>query len=460
MDDLAPHHYEMPMVDTKEIREAFLAFFQGKEHLLVPSSSLIPAGDPTLLLTSAGMVQFKPYFTGEMTPPHPRLTSVQKCFRVSDLDEVGDTSHLTFFEMLGNFSVGDYFKNEAIAWGYEFVTQHMGLAPERLWATVFRDDDEAHGLWQETGIPAERILRFGEEDNWWGPAGSEGPCGPCSEIHYDFGGACRLGKPDAECGPNCQCGRFLELWNLVFMQFYQDAEGRRTPLPNPNVDTGMGLERAAMILQGVSSIYETDLFDSIVYRVGELAGKPYGHDHETDVAIRVVAEHTRAASFLIADGVVPSNEGRGYVLRRLIRRAVRFGRKLGLKSEIPPTLPDEFRGFLATVAETVIQQMGSVYPELTSGRAFVLQVLGLEEKRFSRVLKVGLGLLEAYIEPPRREISGRDAFILHDTHGFPVELTKEIAKEHGLAVDMEGFEREMEGQRQRARAARGKPAPI
>ena len=539
-------------MQATEIRKAFLDFFQGKEHLLVPSSSLIPAGDPTLLLTSAGMVQFKPYFTGEMTPPGPRLTSVQKCFRVSDVDEVGDTSHLTFFEMLGNFSVGDYFKKEAIAWGHEFVTQHMGLAPERLWATVFRDDDEAHQLWQETGIPAERIRRFGEEDNWWGPAGSEGPCGPCSEIHYDFGGACRLGKSDEDCGPNCQCGRFLELWNLVFMQFYQDPEGKRTPLPNPNIDTGMGLERAAMILQGVSSIYETDLFAPIVQRVAELASKTYGQDEETDVAIRVVAEHARAAAFLIADGVVPDNKGRGYVLRRLIRRAIRYGRKLGL-GDRPSTSsgrteqgftvrgePVEPRAVLPQVAQVVIEHMGSVYPELQSGREFVLRVLQLEEERFGEAYEQGSAIAEGMImfrqrhggaipevaafakernpgaenasavleqygfvaydpqslpdvqigeemaaeviseiiiqafeelEESRgrvedsifnlmliwpKQISATELFLLYDTYGFPVEITAEIAKEHGLEVDMEGFEREMESQRERARAAGGK----
>ncbi len=376
---------KQPMQTAAEIRKAFLDFFQGKEHLLVPSSSLIPAGDPTLLLTNAGMVQFKPYFTGEMTPPQPRLTSVQKCFRVSDVDSVGDTSHLTFFEMLGNFSVGDYFKKEAIAWGWEFVTQVMGLKPEQLWATVFRDDEEAYTLWSRL-VGTERIRRFDEKDNFWGPAGDEGPCGPCSEIHYDFGGPCRLDKSDADCGPNCECGRFLELWNLVFMQFYQDKQGKRTPLPRPNIDTGMGLERAAMILQGVDSIYETDLFTPIVQRVCELSHKAYGQDAETDIAIRVVAEHARSAVSLIADGVVPDNKGRGYVLRRLIRRAVRFGRKLGMESVEG--------GFLSPVAKVVIGQMGNAYPELASGQEFILRVLQLEEEQFSEVFEIGSQFLE------------------------------------------------------------------
>ena len=514
-------------MQSQEIRKSFLEFFQQKQHLLMPSSSLIPAADPTLLLTSAGMVQFKPYFTGEMQPPGPRLTSVQKCFRVSDVDEVGDTSHLTFFEMLGNFSIGDYFKKEAIAWAWEFVTEHMKLPPEKLWGTVFTDDDEAHDLWVETGIPVERIRRFDEKDNYWGPAGSKGPCGPCSEIHYDFGGECRLGKPDAKCGPNCECGRFLELWNLVFMQFYQDPQGKRTPLANPNIDTGMGLERAALILQGKTSIYDTDLFQPIIQRVCELSGKSYGQDEETDVAIRVVAEHARSAAFLIAGGVVPDNKGRGYVLRRLLRRAIRFGRKLGLQD------------FLAPVAETVIQEIGTVYPELADGREFVLRVLHLEEEQFGEVFEHGSAIAEGMILSRQRhgevipkvlqlaksgnlsaenasavleqhgftaydpqspsdvqigeemaaevisevtfqvleklredestvkasvftpmltwpmQISGRESFYLYDTYGFPPELTAEIAREHGLSVDMEGFEKEMEAQREQGRAATG-----
>ena len=552
-------------MQAAEIRQAFLDFFQGKGHLVMPSSSLIPAGDPTLLLTSAGMVQFKPYFTGEMKPPGPRLTSVQKCFRTTDIDEVGDTSHHTFFEMLGNFSIGDYFKREAIAWAWEFVTEHMKLPPERLWATIFLEDEEAHDLWLETGVPEERIRRFGEEDNYWGPAGNEGPCGPCSEVHYDFGGECRLGKPVSECGPNCECGRFLELWNLVFMQFYQDPEGVRTPLPAPNIDTGMGLERAARILQGVDSAYETDLFKPIIARVEKLAGVKYGSGEETDAAIRVVAEHARSAAFLIADGVVPGNEGRGYVLRRVIRRAIRYGRRLGLES------------FLAPVAETVIQEMGGVYAELASGREFVLNVLAQEEEQFGRVMHDGFNIIDviskeaarwrrgsgweeaasnrvmelypegefhddalskyeelvkhtveafslprpelalsnldeirsqserlfgeipsgssqavtlqqaytygpirqalerlpgsgttdwgvalirleelqhAFHEAEKRErvIAGPVIFLLYDTYGFPAEVTAEIAREHGLSVDMEGFEREMEAQREHSRS--------
>ena len=439
-------------MQAAEIRQSFLDFFQGKGHLVMPSASLIPAGDPTLLLTSAGMVQFKPYFTGEMVPPGPRLTSVQKCFRTTDIDEVGDTSHNTFFEMLGNFSIGDYFKEEAIAWAWEYITDHLKLAPERLWATVFLDDDDAHDLWVRSGVPAERIRRFGEADNWWGPAGNEGPCGPCSEIHYDFGGECRLDKPESECGPNCECGRFLELWNLVFMQFYQDPQGVRTPLPVPNIDTGMGLERAARILQGVDSAYETDLFQPIVARVEELSGKTYGEDDETDTAIRVVAEHARSAAFLIADGVVPGNEGRGYVLRRVIRRAIRYGRKL--QSLVPPR-GEPKRGFLSPVAEVVIDHMGEHYNELVNSRKFVLQVLQQEEEGFGEVYETGMRIIDDHINAQltSKEITGKDLFLLYDTYGFPVEETAEIAREHGLSVDMEGFEKEIEAQRERSRAA-------
>ena len=413
----------------------------------MPSSSLIPPpDDPTLLLTSAGMVQFKPYFMGERRPPKPRLTSVQKCFRVTDVDEVGDASHLTFFEMLGNFSVGDYFKEKAIEWAWEFVTERMKLPKERLWATIYLDDDEARDIWLKIDVPDERIRRFGKEENFWGPAGNEGPCGPCSEIHYDFGGACRQGKPDEQCGPNCECGRFLELWNLVFMQFYQDTDGQRTPLPNPNIDTGMGLERAALILQDVPSIYETDLFQPLVARVCQLSGKEYGKDSETDVAIRVVAEHARSAAFLIADSVVPDNQGRGYVLRRLIRRAIRFARKLGLETGKGAILP--------LVAEAVIQKMGPIYPNLAEGRDFVLRVLQEEEERFSQVYETGMRILEEMFESERDGLlAGEQAFLLYDTYGFPVEVTAEIAREHGMEVDMEAFQREMEAQRERGRVA-------
>ena len=507
------------------IRQTFLDFFRGKGHTVMPSSSLVPAGDPTLLFTSAGMVPFKPFFMGESTPPSQRLTSSQKSFRTTDVDEVGDHKHLTFFEMLGNFSIGDYFKKEAIAWSWEFVTQHFKLSPERLYVTIYLDDEEAFRHWnQDIGVPPERIYRYGDKDNWWGPAGNEGPCGPCSEIHYD--GGVEYGCGSTECHPNHDCERFVELWNLVFMQFYQDQEGVRTPLPAPSIDTGMGLERAAAILQDKRNLYETDLFWPIVERVCQITGKTYGTDRDTDYALRVVAEHSRSVAFLIADGVVPGNEGRGYVLRRIIRRAIRYGRRLGLEEP-----------FFTEIAESAILRFQHVYPELSTNRDFITRVVGLEEDRFSQTFERGMGILSGMIDyrvqhkgaipevisfakernpgadnaaivleqygfigfDPNAEpqeqigqemaasrvseqayqafesleesdgttserqlqllmdwgdlISGHETFILYDTYGFPPELTAEIAREHGLSVDMDGFEVEMEAQRERARAA-------
>ena len=435
------------------IRRTFLEFFQSKDHVKMPSSSLVPASDPTLLFTSAGMVPFKPYFMGEATPPSQRLTSCQKSFRTSDVDEVGDHKHLTYFEMLGNFSIGDYFKKKAIEYAWEFVTEHLKLPPESLYITIYLDDEEAFGHWtNDIGVPPERVYRYGDKDNWWGPAGKEGPCGPCSEIHYDGGVEHGCGSPD--CHPNHECERFVELWNLVFMQFYQDLEGNRTPLPSPSIDTGMGLERAAAVLQGVRNLYETDLFRPIVQRVCEITGKTYGEDGDTDYAMRVVAEHARAAAFLIADGVVPGNEGRGYVLRRIVRRAIRYGRRL-----------DMYEPFLTGVAEAAIQHFQDVYQELSINQDFVLRAIGLEEDRFSQTFERGIAILDDLLpslkqskEVPIREglsaaVAGLDVFTLYDTYGFPPELTAEIAREHGMTVDMEGFEREMEAQRQRARAA-------
>lgn len=431
-------------MNSNKIREAFLLFFEEKGHERIPGSSLVPKSDPTLLLTTAGMVQFKRYFTGEATPHNPRMTSCQKCFRATDIDSVGNAKHLTFFEMLGNFSVGDYFKREAIQWAWEFVTQRLKLSQQRLWVTIFLDDDEAFDYWQEVGFPKERILRFGEEDNFWGPAGETGPCGPCSELHYDLGEGIGCGRPD--CGPNCECGRFIEIWNLVFTQYDHQADGRRLPLPKPNIDTGMGLERTAVAMQGKISVYDTDLFTPIIDRVSRLTGKSYGEDEDIDKAIRIVAEHARAITFLIGDGVIPSNEGRGYVLRRVLRRAALFGRKLGVEEQ-----------FLGTLAEAVIAQMKPIYPELKREREFILSALAAEEERFDQTLNVGLNLLDGIIEEARgsgkSSISGEDVFQLYDTYGFPKELTAEIAAEHGLSVDLESFEKEMELQRERARAA-------
>ncbi|TEU16162.1 MAG: alanine--tRNA ligase, partial [Dehalococcoidia bacterium] len=338
-----------------ELRQVFLSFFQEKGHEIIPSSSLVPHKDPTLLLTSAGMVQIKPYFLGLEAPPSQRLTSCQKCFRTTDIDSVGDSKHLTFFEMLGNFSVGDYFKAETISWAWEFVTRHLKLPEERLWITVYLDDDEAFTYWREVGVPAGKILRFGKEDNFWGPVGDSGPCGPCSEIHYDLGEGFGCGRP--ECKPNCECGRFSEIWNLVFTQYNQDQSGQHTPLPKPNIDTGMGLERTLAAIQGKSSPYETDLFLPLVDHILSLSGKKYGRDENIDRATRIVTEHSRGIAFLIADGVMPSNEGRGYVLRRVLRRASLFGRKLGLDAP-----------FLNEMAEVVISTMSHIYPELMANR--------------------------------------------------------------------------------------------
>ena len=433
-----------------EIRETFLSFFESRDHQKVASSPLIPVGDPTLLLTNAGMVQFKPYFSGESTPPNPRLTSAQKSFRTVDIDIVGDSTHLTMFEMLGNFSIGDYFKEGAVELAMECVTGPFGLSQDRFSATVHDSDDDAYDLWLKAGVPAERIFRFGDEDNWWGPPihGEEGPCGPCSELHYDFGPDRGCEKPD--CGPNCThlieatgetCDRYVEVWNLVFMQFYHHPNGSRDPLPSTGIDTGMGLERMAMVQQDTTTFYETDLFTPLVGKVEEISGKAYEAGLEEKYAMRVVSEHARSATFLIADGVVPGNEGRGYVLRRVIRRAIRHGRRLELEGS-----------FLGELAEVVIDSMSDVYPELRNHRDFILTVLRLEEERFNQAYQNGFAVLSDALEQGG-SLDGNLVFRLWDTYGFPVEMTQEIASEQSVAVDMEGFEREMAAQRERARSS-------
>ncbi|MCX6009098.1 MAG: alanine--tRNA ligase, partial [Chloroflexi bacterium] len=430
-------------MNSDKIRETFLHFFEQKEHRIISSSPLVPRGDPTLLLTTAGMVQIKPYFLGLAVPPSPRLASCQKCFRTTDINSVGDSKHLTFFEMLGNFSVGDYFKKEAIAWAWEFVTKSLKLKPERLWVTIYLDDDDAFKYWQEIGFPEKRIVRLGEEDNFWGPAGDSGPCGPCSEIHYDFGKEAGCGKPD--CGPGCDCGRFSEIWNLVFTQYNQDPDRKRTALPKPNIDTGMGLERVAAVMQGVSSVYNTDLFIPLRDKICAVTGVKYGKDKTADQAVRIVAEHSRGITFLIADGVLPSNEGRGYVLRRVLRRACFFGRKLGTE-----------KPFLSQIAETVIANMGHVYPELIKNQNIIHETVKAEEEKFTSTLDTGINRAERAcdkaISEGRNYLTGEEVFELWDTYGFHPELTAEIAQERGLTVDLEGFEAEMEKQRERARA--------
>ena len=485
-------------MEGDSIRNSYIQFFEERGHLHMPSASLIPAGDPTLLFTSAGMVPFKPFFMGEQTPPRRRLTSCQKSFRTTDIDEVGDHKHLTFFEMLGNFSIGDYFKKDAVAFAWELCTDLFGLEPDRLYVTIHLDDDEAYELWRnDIGVPPERIYRYGNKDNWWGPAGLEGPTGPCSELHYDGGAEKGVGQhsqtdgmtppdeltamlsseaaggPEAQpggCHPNCDCERFVELWNLVFMQFYQDPAGSRTPLPAPSVDTGLGLERAAAILQGKPNVYETDLFRPIVDAVCHLAGVQYGAETETDFAIRVVAEHARAASFLISDGVVPSNSERGYVLRRIIRRAIRYGRQLGLD-----------RPFMTQVSQAVLERFAAAYPSLAENHDFIQRVIGLEETQFLDNIRHGMPLLEDILHflnnptaavptlletaaisaetlaPARaaNAIPGGIAFVLYDTYGFPPELVDEIGRrEYGLSVDMDGFNAEMDAKRVRDRAGR------
>jgi alanyl-tRNA synthetase len=432
-----------------EIRESFLRFFEERGHRRVPSSSLVPQADPTLLFTNAGMVQFKRVFLGEETRPYTRAVTVQKVLRVSgkhnDLENVGRTPrHQTFFEMLGNFSFGDYFKREGIRYAWELVTGVWGLDPGRLAATVFREDDEAAAVWErEIGLPPGRIFRLGESENFWS-MGETGPCGPCSELNVDFGPTGRCQSP--RCDPSCECGRWLEFWNLVFMQYERDAGGRLTPLPRPSVDTGAGLERVAWVLQGVSSDYETDLFVPILARAQELSGVALGRSPESDVSLRVVADHARAVTFLVADGVLPANEGRGYVLRRILRRAARHGVKLGLEAP-----------FLHRVADAVIDEMADAYPELAERRVYICERVRREEQRFLETLGKGLALLESEVEAVRvrgeRALPGEVVFRLYDTFGFPVDLTEDILRGEGLAVDHAGFRAAMEAQRRRGRAA-------
>ena len=437
------------MRTSAELRESYLSYFQSKGHLLRPSSSLVPATyDPSVLLTTAGMQPLKPFFLGLEQPPGSRLTSVQKCFRTTDIDEVGATArHLTFFEMLGNFSFGDYFKDGAIDLAWEFVTEHMKLDPAKLWATVYRGnpelsldaDEVAIAAWQRVGVPSERITRLGE-DNFW-KAGPTGPCGPCSEIYYDRGPERGCGKSD--CAPGCDCDRFLEFWNLVFMELEQHADGSVTPLPRQNIDTGLGLERGAVILQDVYSVFEVDSFQEILGWVAEASGAGYDDSEAATKAFRVLADHGRGMVFLAAEGVKPGNLGRSYILRRVIRRAVQHGSRIGLEAP-----------FLARLAGVVIEQMGDVYPELKEHAKEVESVLTAEEERFSQTLARGMRLFEELARG--EQVSGEDAFKLHDTYGFPLELTRELASERGMTLDEEGFSKRMDEQRERSRAgARG-----
>jgi len=433
-----------------DIRKQFLDFFAAKGHAVVESSSLVPHDDPTLLFTNAGMVQFKRVFMGEDKREYSRATTAQRCVRAggkhNDLENVGQTArHHTFFEMLGNFSFGDYFKEEAISYAWEFLTGVLGLPKDKLWVSVFEEDDEAFALWEKIDdLPKGKIIRLGEKDNFWA-MGDTGPCGPCSEILIDQGPEVGCGKP--ECKAGCDCDRYLELWNLVFMQFYRDETGKLTPLPKPSIDTGMGLERIAAVVQGVHSNFDADLFSPLIAKIGAMAGKQYGGSDKDDMAMRVIADHSRATTFLVADGVLPSNEGRGYVLRRIMRRAIRFGRALGFD-----------KPFFAEITAVVVELMKGAYPHLEETRELLVKVGLNEEERFLETLDHGLAMLEEELDrlagAGGTEVAGDFIFKLYDTYGFPVDIVRDVALERGVTVDEAGFNGAMAGQRERAKLAR------
>jgi alanyl-tRNA synthetase len=429
------------MYTGNQLREMFLDFFAEKGHSIQPSASLIPKDDPTLLLTVAGMVPFKPYFMRQVEPPFSRAVTSQKCVRTPDLESVGKTArHHTFFEMLGNFSFGDYFKKEAVRWAWEYITVVLRLPVERLWVTVHPDDEEAREHWiHEAGVDPDRILA--DETNFWA-AGPVGPCGPCSEIYYDFGESRSCGKKD--CGLGCDCDRYLEIWNLVFMQYNRDEEGKLTPLPKQNIDTGMGLERIAAVMQGVETNFDTDLFKPIINKIAEIAGIKYKENPASDLALKVIADHSRAVAFMLADGIRPSSEGRGYVLRRILRRAVRYGRLIGIE-----------KPFLAEIFRVIQENYAHWYTELKDNENFILNHLRLEEKNFQTTLEQGILILQDRVAELRnsgkKELSGADAFYLYETYGFPVELTQEMLSEEGITVDMDAFIRASEEHRQLAK---------
>ncbi|MBQ8683660.1 MAG: alanine--tRNA ligase [Clostridia bacterium] len=436
---------ERKIYGVNELREMYLAFFESKGHLRLPSFSLIPHNDKSLLLINAGMTPLKPYFTGAEVPPRNRVTTCQKCIRTGDIENVGKTArHGTFFEMLGNFSFGDYFKHEAIAWSWEFLTEVVGLDADRLYPSVYVEDDEAFDIWnKEVGIPADRIFRFGKEDNFW--EHGAGPCGPCSEIYYDRGEKYGCGKPD--CTVGCECDRYIEVWNNVFTQFENDGAGNYTTLEHKNIDTGMGLERLATVVQDVDSIFDVDTLHALRQHVCDLAGKTYKENLQDDISIRLITDHIRSATFMISDGIMPTNEGRGYVLRRLIRRAARHGRLLGIDGL-----------FLAKLSATVIAGSKDGYPELEEKQEFILKVLTNEETQFNKTIDQGLRILaemeDALSQSGEKTLDGGSVFKLYDTYGFPVDLTKEILEEKGYSIDEAGFKAEMEAQRKRARESR------
>ena len=435
----------MKKMGCNEIRKAFSDFFESKGHYIGKSSSLIPKNDKSLLLINSGMAPIKNYFSGVEVPPKNRMSTVQKCIRTGDIENVGKTArHGTFFEMMGNFSFGDYFKEDAIKWAWEFVTEHLHIPEEKIWATVYLDDDEAHDLWLKyTSIPEERIVRLGKDDNFWEIG--LGPCGPCSEMYYDRGPEYGCGSPD--CKPGCDCDRYLEFWNLVFSQFDRQEDGSYPPLEHKNIDTGMGLERMGCIMQGVDNIFEVDTIRAIIDEIEKISGVKYGEDHDKDVSIRIITDHIRATSFMIADGILPSNEGRGYVLRRIIRRAARHGRLLGIEGK-----------FLAELSKTVIEGSKDGYPELEEKKDFIYNVIIQEEGKFNKTIDQGLAILadleESMKEKGVKELDGEDAFKLYDTYGFPLDLTKEILEEKGYTVNEEAFQACMNEQKEKARNAR------
>ena len=436
----------MQWTSLNDIREKYLAFFESKGHLRLPSYPLIPHNDKSLLLINSGMAPMKKFFTGEEEPPRNRVTTCQKCIRTPDLERVGHTArHGTFFEMLGNFSFGDYFKEQAIAWAWEFLTVTLEIPAELLWPSIYEQDDEAFHIWHDKiGVPEERIVRLGKADNFW--EHGSGPCGPCSEIYFDRGEKYGCGSPD--CKPGCDCDRFMEIWNNVFSQFNNDGNGNYTELAQKNIDTGMGLERLACVMQGVDNLFEVDTVRRLLDTVCDIAKKTYGADKKDDISIRVITDHTRSSTFMISDGVIPSNEGRGYVLRRIIRRALRHGKLLGIEGM-----------FLSGLVNIVIEQNKVAYPELVEKQDYIIKVVKLEEERFNATIDAGLGILSTLISNAKSanvsQISGADAFKLYDTFGFPVDLTREIAEESGLGIDEGEFTSLMNEQKARARAARG-----
>ena len=434
----------MKKMGLNDIREAYLKFFESKGHLRLPSFSLVPQNDPSILLINAGMTPLKPYFTGAETPPSKRVTTCQKCIRTPDIDNVGQTArHGTFFEMLGNFSFGDYFKEDAIQWAWEFCTEVLEMPPELLHATVYLDDDEAYDIWRDkVGLPESHISRFGKEDNFW--EHGTGPCGPSSEIFFDRGEKYGCGSPDCKVG--CECDRFVEIWNLVFTQFNKDEEGNYTPLKHKNIDTGGGLERFAVVMQDVGNLFEVDTVRAVLDKACDIAGIEYGKDHKTDVAIRVITDHIRGTVMMISDHIIPSNEGRGYVLRRLIRRAARYGRLLGIKDT-----------FLTELAKVVIRESSAAYPELKENEERILRVILQEEKAFAATIEQGSAILQSLIERAKADgrdtLKGKDIFKLHDTYGFPYDLTREIAAEQDMRLDEKGFREAMDRQRELGRIA-------